>query len=75
MIHSDIGVGFRVWGQHAGRGWLVLQALGASSPSPPLQKACPVTSTQCSPTHEAGTSLFLTDIKICSDKLSATAEI
>lgn len=35
----------------------------------------PVTSTQRPPTHEPRASLFLTDIKICSDKLSATAEI
>lgn len=67
--------GLWAWGRAAG-GRPVPQALGVSQPpSPSLQKGPPVTPTQCSPAHQSSTSLFLTDTKICSDKLSATAEI
>lgn len=76
MTRTDTGVGGQGLGaaQHKAslcrRHWV-----SASSPRLLSRKARPVTSTQCSPTHKPSTSLFLTDIKICSDKLSAIAEI
>lgn len=77
-----------MWGKRGDRGtswphwhWYGRSRPGAAStgcqPARPRllsRKPHPVTSTQCSPTHKPSTSL-LTDIKICSDKLSATAEI
>lgn len=73
--HTDIGVGGPDLGQPRMR-LLCAAGTGCQPARPRLlsRKARPVTSTQCSPTHKPSTSL-LTDIKICSDKLSATAEI
>lgn len=62
------------WGSLAGDCFAAGTGCQPAHPRLLSRKARPVTSTQCSQTPEPSASL-LPGIKICSDKLSATAEM